>query len=366
MKNSRKLFLLMSLVFVLVLSACGSADDSGDGADGDSGDSGDPTVALLIGQKGDLSFNDSAVRGVEQADEELDVDVSVIEYGTDPDNFEASVIDAAETGYDIIIVGSSLLDYVEDHAETYQDITWIVFDSDFDHDSGDYENVYSIVYSANEGAYLGGYLAANLTETDVLGFLGGNEAPIINDFLIGYIQGAQKANPDIKVAVNYIDSWTDSAKGKELSLSMNNSNADVIFQVAGGAGVGAFEAGAERGFQVIGVDSDQAMIYHETDKLEFAEITPTSILKNVDNSLFRALDLYLKDELAVGTTEVLGLAEDGMGLAENQYYEELVSEDLRAEIEDLKSKVESGEIEIDSVYGKSTDEVQDIIDSVRP
>ncbi len=359
MKIKNKLFTLFALVLVLFMTACGSSDEEA------VKDSDDLDVALLIQHKGDMSFNDGAVLGLEKAEEEYGINGTVIEYGTNPDNYEASIVDAAESGYDMLVTSSSLVDYVIDYAEMYPDIIWIVFDTEFDFDSGDYDNVYTTMYSSNEGGYLGGYLAANLTETDTLGFLGGMDAPIINDFLVGYIQGALAVNPDIKIPVNYVEDWTDSAKGKELSLAMNNNGADVIFQVAGASGVGAFEAGVEKGFQVLGIDSDQAMIFADAGKTEFSEITPTSVLKNVGESLYRAVGLYLEGDLAVGSTETLGITENAVGLAENEYYEELVDKDLRAEIKEIEEKISAGEIEVESVYEKSPEEVRELIDSVK-
>lgn len=366
MKSSKKIIAVL-LIMMLALTACGGTDGDSDNGDKDPDTDGkNITVALLVSSRGDMSFNDSAIRGVEKADKELDVDVTIIEYGNEPDNYEPSVVDAAESGYDVIITSSSLQDYFEEYAPQYPDTTFILFDSEVDYSTGEFDNVHSIVYSANEGSFLGGYLLANLTETDVLGFLGGMDAPIINDFLLGFVQGALEANPDIKVAVNYVGSWTDSAKGKELTLAMNNQGADMVFNVAGGSGVGAIEAAVDRDFKILGVDSDQAMVYDSTGRTNFAEVIPTSVLKNVDNSLFRAIDLFVKGELKVGETEVLGLKEGGMGVAENKYYDKYVSEEIQEALKDLEEKVKNGEIVVDSVYGKSTEEVKQVIDSVRP
>ena len=345
MMKKGKFYLVLMLVMMLTLTACGGTDEPKPNTP-----DAKPTAVLLIGNKGDLSFNDSAVRGVEKADAELAMDVTVLEYGTEPDNYEPSVVDAAESGYDIVIVTSTLREYVEQYAPEYPDTTWIMFDSDFDYSSGNYDNVYTILYSANEGSFLGGYIAAKLSETGTLGFLGGMEAPIILDFLKGYEQGAKLANPDVKVLVNYAGSWIDSAKGKELTLAMNSQGADVVFGVAGGTGIGALEAATERELKVIGVDSDQAMIFDASGRMDFAEALPTSVLKNVDNSLFRALDLYLKGELAIGTTEVLGLKELGVGIAKNKYYDKYVTKEIQDEVDALAEQVMNGEIKVESAY----------------
>src|SRR5699024_8326634 len=161
-------------------------------------------------------------------------------------------------------------------------------------------------------------------------------------------------------------SYTDSSKGKELSFAMFNQGADVVFNVAGGSGVGLIEAAVEQNNQVIGVDSDQALMYKELGNDKFADVIPTSVLKNVDYSLYRAIDLYLKGELPVGETDRLGIAEGGVGLADNDFYQSMIDEETRKEVEDLMDKISKGELEVESAYGKTTDEIAKARDSVKP
>src|SRR5699024_8252507 len=127
---------------------------------------------------------------------------------------------------------SQFTDYYQEFAADYPDITFILFDSEVDYESYDVENVYSIVYNANEASYLAGYLGARQSEEGVLGFLGGEELPIINDFLLGFIDGALLADEDVKIHSSFADSWSDSARGKELTNSMIDGNADIIFAAA--------------------------------------------------------------------------------------------------------------------------------------
>lgn len=356
--------LLALVLVVLLLVGCGSTDEPGTG-NGDGDDN--VRAALLISNLGDLSFNDSANEGVLRAGKEIDgADVNVIEYGQDPTRYESAVVEAAEEGYDLLMGSSTLQEVFENVAPDYPDVVFVLFDSSVDYSTGNYDNIYSIVYKANEGSYLGGYLMAKRSDTGVLGFLGGMDQPIISDFLVGFIQGAQEANPDIKVTTAYVGAWNDSPKGKELSLGMYNQNASSIFQVAGGSGMGTIEAGVERGREVLGVDSDQALSFEAEGNQEFADVIVTSVLKNVGDSLYRAIDLFVKGELKVGETENLGLAEGGVGLAINKYYEDKVDADLRAELVEINDKIVSGEIVVDTAYGKSTDEINAIRDAVRP
>lgn len=365
-----KKFGTLLLVFVLVLSlvACGGneSSDGGNGGSGEATDGESVSVALLVGNLGDMSFNDSADRGLKRAVDDLGIEYTVIEYGTDPQNYAPNLIDAGEQGYDIITTSITLQDAVEAHAPDYPDSTFVIFDGEIDYSAGDYSNVYCITYKANEASYLGGYVSAALSESGVLGFLGGTDQPIINDFLLGFIEGAQEYDPNTKVISTYAGSYTDPSKGKELTIGMINQNADVLFNVAGGTGVGLIEASAENGKLVLGVDSDQAMMYKEQGQEELASSIPTSVLKNVGDSLYRAVDLYIKGELPIGETENLGIEEGMVGLADNEYYEEMVPAEVREAIKELEAKITAGEIDVSSAIGKTTDEISEVRDAVKP
>ena len=205
--------LALVLLTLILLAACGTAAPEEEPVETKV-----YKVALLVGELGDLSFNDSAARGVKQADEEFDdVEVEIIEYGTAVDKYESSLLDTADKGYDMIFTSSTLQEFVEAHAAEFPDTVFGVFDTEIDFSKGNLDNVYGIIYKANEASFLGGYLAAKLSQTGVISFLGGMDIPVISDFLVGYIQGAQLANPDVKVAITYAGSWSDSAKGKELA-----------------------------------------------------------------------------------------------------------------------------------------------------
>lgn len=325
-------------------------------------------VALMISSLGDFSFNDSANEGMLRLEKEFgdQVETKVIEYSYDKSKEEPAFIEAAESDYDIIIVSSSLKTYLEEYSAEYADKKFIIFDDEMDYSKGEYKNVHSITYNANEASFLGGYLAAKLSDTGVVGFLGGMDIPVISDFLVGFIQGAKLANENIKVATSYVGSWGDSAKGKEQSLAMYNQKATLIFGVAGGSGSGAIEVGQEKGIKILGVDSDQALVYENQGKAELAKVIVSSVLKNVGDSLHRAVSLHLKGELAYGSTEVLGLSENGVGLADNKYYQEQVSEELRAEIKQLAERVSKGEIKVDSAYGMTPEQINEIRNAVKP
>ena len=249
---------------------------------------------------------------------------------------------------------------LQEVAPQYPDKKYIIFDSAVDYTKDGMENVYSVEYKQNECSFLAGAAAAMSTKTGTLGFVGGMENYVVNDFLVGYVQGAKYVKDNIKINIGYVGNFNDTAKAKELTLAQINQNADIVYQVASTAGLGVIDGVTEKDKLAIGVDSDQAEAFMETDK-EKAEHILTSALKRVDLSLFRAIKLETEGKLAWGTREVLGIKEGAVGIAQNSIYDE-----TKKTVAELEEKITSGEIEVDTAFGKSTDEIQKIKDSVRP
>lgn len=320
---------------------------------------------VVNGVLGDKSFFDSGQRGVERAMDEFDVDVNTIELGIDPANWETGLDDAMANvdDYDILIVGTfQMNEFLSRRAHLYPDKVFIMFDAAAAYDDPSVcidgcQNVYSVIYKQNEGSFLAGIYAAAMTisglegfnDAPIIGTVGGQDIPVINDFIVGYEQGACLVNPETQVLVQYAGGWNDPARGKEIALAMYEQGADIVFQVAGGTGEGVFEAAAERGRFAIGVDSDQALIIQETSP-ERAERILTSMMKNVDNSIFRAIDLYLQGELPLGTAEALGIEEGGVGLAYNDIYFENTPENIQELIAAVEAAVIAGEISVNTVF----------------
>ncbi|MDE7331479.1 MAG: BMP family ABC transporter substrate-binding protein [Lachnospiraceae bacterium] len=324
-------------------------------------------IALLLsGNLGDMSFLDSANKGTTKIVADYGAEVKVIEMGSDATKYETNVLDASDEGYDIIIgSGWQLQEPFQNVAQDYPDIKYIIFDAAVDYTAGDYSNVYSISYKSNEAAYLAGIMAANMSKTGILGFLGGADGAVINDFMIGFIEGAQSVNSDIKVICGYVDDYSDSPKCKEMALAQYNQGADIIFTAAGASGIGTLEAAKETGNYAIGVDSDQAMLYAESDPAQ-AELIPASVMKNVDATLVRAYAMMQEGTLPWGTEEALGLSDGAVGLSDNKFYQELVPEDVKTQIVEASDSIAKGEISVKSAYGLTTEEVREIINSVAP
>lgn len=345
-------------------------------------DDGEPYKAALLlnGTLGDKSFFDSANEGLTALQEELGEDVFTFKVeqmgatSADESNWEPTLYDYCDDGsYDVIICGTyQMLDALINASTDYPDQKFIYFDEAFDFSAGG-ENVYNVMYKENEVSYLVGAAAALMTidedlekvdpSNSIIGFLGGMENSVIKDFLIGYVEGALAVNEDIQVAIAYVGDFYDSASGKDLALAQYQNGVDVGFNVAGSAGLGQIEAAGDADKYAFGVDSDQAALLPD-----YAEYIPTSALKNVGNSLIRAIKLDMEDELEYGVLEYLGFAEDGVDLVEDEHYEEIVPEDIREVVADLKQQIIDGDIVVDTTLGDnaiSTEDFDAIIESVQ-
>ena len=352
------------VLFIILICLFGSVAGAAEG--------GNSAVLVITGQLGDKSFNDSANRGITLL-AEAGWTTKVVEIGRDQTKWEPALVDLSDSGeWDLIITsGSNAIETVQTVAEECPDQKFVVYDTEIE--KGRYPNIFAISYKQNEGSYMGGVLAALVTTSGmeganaepIIGFMGGMEHPVITDFLVGYIEGAKSVVPDIKVIVSYIGSWDDPAKGKEVAMAQYNQGADIVFPAAEQAGLGAVEAAKELGKYVIGVDSDQSMLFSGADE-DSANVILTSVLKNVDLSLLRAGEMYIAGTLPFGDFLSMGIAEDGAGIAYNAYYEKNVPEDIRAKVEEAKEKVLAGGVEITTALGADPAITDAIIDAVKP
>lgn len=384
MKKKLALILAMCMTAAMLLGGCGAPEPE-DGPQGGSdanpgGGSGvsapaekfegapsEYKVALMIpGNLGDKSFFDASFRAIGMLKENYGMEVDYVEVGTDASKHYPAYVDLCEQGYDLILtVSSNGDDALAQVAEEFPEQKFINVDGEMD-DVPD--NLYIVAPKNNELSFLAGAVAAlkaqELGEASV-GFIGGMDIPGINEFLVGYIEGAQSINPDIKVASSYVGSFTDTAKGKENALLMYDSGVSVIFTAAGQSGLGVIDAAVQRSKFVIGVDSDQAGALKDSQP-DMAAVIITSAIKKIPENTVYVVGKAMDGEIPYGTKEWYGLAEGAVGIVENEYYEQLLNADARAIVSDLAEKVVSGEVTVTETKGMSTEELAKIRDSVRP
>ncbi len=334
-------------------------------------------VYLVNGNLGDKSFFDSAKAGLDALVEAGRITLNTVEMGgTDADQPKwlqtlYEVADSEE--YDLIVCGTyQMPDYLKEVATAYPDQKFLIFDDDTY--AGENDNVVNIVFKQNDLGYIVGTFAGLMTldtsvdrinEDKVIGFVGGYDSPVINDFMDGYITGAQAVDPDIKVDVRYTSDYVDTAKAKEYGISMvNDSKCDIIWGVAGNAGNGAAEAVLEtNGGWFIGVDSDQELTLSD----ELAAITLTSGLKNVGNSLIWFFDEWDAGNDLFGQRVSLGIVEGGVGIVTDKNYDTYASDDVKAAVDAAIEEVSNGDIVVPSAFDEGGNEAaQELRDSVRP
>lgn len=385
MKKKLAMLLAMCMAAGTLLTGCGAPEpedtpQQGGGTAGGSdassasepagrfeGDAADYRVALMIpGNLGDKSFFDASFEAVGLLEETYGMDVDYVEVGADASKHYPAYVDLCEGGYDLILtVSSNGDDALALVAEEYPDQKFINVDGEMDDIPS---NLYIVAPKNNELSFLAGAVAAlkaqELGESTV-GFIGGMDIPGINEFLAGYIEGAQQIEPEIRVASSYVGSFTDTAKGKENALLMFDSGVSVIFTAAGQSGLGVIDAAAQRGKFAIGVDSDQAGALKDSQP-EMAAVIITSAVKKISENTVSVVGKAMAGEIPYGTKEWYGLAEGAVGIVENEFYEQLLPAEARAIVSDLQAKVVSGELVVTETKGMTTEELAGIRDSVRP
>ncbi len=284
-----------------------------------------------IGGLGDKSFNDSAYRGLLFAHRTLGARISVLQSRSAADyqpNLEALANERFSVIYAIGFLMSKDLDQIaRDHPHTHFAIVDAVVDE---------PNVVSITFREQDGSFLAGALAAMMSATKHIAFLGGQDIPLLHKFEAGYIAGAREIDPSIKVDAKYIGSFDDVAAGKELADVELNDGADILYAAAGKAGMGAIEAVQTRpGAYAIGVDSNQ-------DGLAPGKVL-TSMVKRVNVAVFDVAKAY-RDGKPMHGHVVFGLREGGVSLTHFKYTRAKIGPARLARLARIRAAIVDGRI----------------------
>lgn len=325
-------------------------------------------VTVLPNVRGDGGTHDLACRASEEIAKNVGAELDIVELGTavtDSAKWEAAMSDLCEEDYDLIITGGSLMkDTIQTVAPMYPEIPFICYDVNLDFDSVDMPNVYSMDFHQNEAAYMAGVIAASMTESGYVGFVGATKIPVIYDFMVGFISGAQAVNPDIKVAVAFTNDFNDATLAKELALAQITDGADVLFPACGNAAVGVYEAARDKSVSAIGNDQDVAEKYAGSDE-SIQKIILASVMKKVDNAVNTAYERYAAGELPFGTQETVGVKEDGAGVVKNKYYDDMLPDEVKSVVEEYEKKIGSGDVKVPTAIGMSAEEIDALINSAQ-
>ena len=301
-------------------------------------------VGLATDQGGlnDKGFNQLAFQGATKAQTELGVTLEVKESKSEAD-YVPNLTYFCDNDFDVIIaIGFLMAPTVGQIAPKCADAQFAIVDNSVVGDPiNEAPNVTGLLFKEQESGYLVGYLAGLVTKNNIkvsgskaVSSVGGLKIPPVDRFIAGYQKGAVDANPDLKTLSGYSQDFVDQAKCKELALSQIEQGSGVVFQVAGGCGLGALEAAGEKGVWGIGVDADQAAIGPQI---------LTSAVKRVESAVFLAIKAAQDGTLAGGTDNNYGLVEDGvaLGTVSPDVPQELVDE-VNAKAEEIKA----GSVEI--------------------
>lgn len=340
------------LAGALALAGCGGdsggdsgGGDSGGGDNGGGGDAGSEVnvgVAYDVGGRGDQSFNDSAAVGLDQAIEELGLNVDEAEAsdGEDDTAREERLRLFAENGNNPIIgVGFVYATSMAVVAEEFPDTQFALIDSA----DAAADNITNLLFAEEQGSFLVGVVAALKSTTGNVGFVGGVQVPLIEKFEAGFAAGVAAVDPTITVQVQYLtqppdfSGFGDPAKGKTAAEGMYQNGADIVYQAAGGSGGGVFEAASEAGTFAIGVDSDQAV----TADPAVAGVIISSMLKNLNVAVFEFLSAFVDGTVESGEV-IFDLANDGVGYSTTGG----AIDDIVPQVDEFKQMIIDGDIEV--------------------
>ena len=304
----------------------------------------EPALIFDLGGKFDKSFNEAAFNGAQRWAEETGSTFREIELQSEAQR-EQALRRFAEAGANpIITTGFAFATPVDAVAGDYPDTKFVNIDGWLPEIPA---NVQMISFQEHEGSYLVGMLAAQASKSGTIGFIGGIDIPLIRHFGCGYAQGAKAVNPDIKIVANMTgttpSAWNDPVKGSELTKAQISQGADVVYAAAGGTGVGVLQTAADEDILSIGVDSNQNHL-HPGKVL-------TSMLKRVDVAVYNAMK---NGADGVTGSMVLGLAEEGVGYAMDDNNAPLVSDAMKASVEDARQKIIDGELEVVAYYANDS------------
>jgi len=340
MKKVLSVLSVATLSLSLVLAGCGSkpeAQPQGQtGASGGEAGGSAPTIKVGmvtdVGGVNDNSFNQSAWEGLQKLQTELNLPKDNVNYlqSTSDAEYVPNLTQFVKDKWDLTWgIGFLMGDHLKKVASENPESKLAIIDAEVDA-----PNVESVLFKEHEGSFLAGVVAAKMSKTKKVGFVGGVEIPVIKRFELGFEAGVKAADPSVEVIKVYTGAFDKPDLGKSTASQMYGQGADIIFHASGGTGDGVFNEAKDRKAKgqdvwVIGVDKDQSLTFGD-------EITLTSMVKRVDEAVYLVSKDLTEGKFEGGKIKWLGLAEDGVGLASTS--NKNVPEDILKQVEEYKQK----------------------------
>lgn len=341
----RPLFFVAMAVFTVLVSfavaGCGSGGSSSSSATSSSSgnENGEPIKVGLVADIGGLndhSYNALANKGIEEAESQLGVEGRVLVSKSNAD-YVPNLTTLAEEGDSLVIgVGFLMIEAVETVAAQFPETNFAMIDVDRSEMKSKPANVLGLVFESQEGGYLAGYLAgeyAKAHQITTISSVGGEKIPQVDTWLAGYAAGAKAADSGIEVLNDYSQTFVDQAKCKEVALDQISRGSKIVFQAAGGCGLGTLDAVKSQGVLGIGVDADQRYL---------GNFIMTSAVKKVDVAVLATVKEVQEGTFKAGRNKTFDLANGGVGIGSVAPY----AKEYLPQVNAVAAKIKSGQITV--------------------
>lgn len=321
----------------IIVSACSSpggspATSTSPGSSADAGGDNEALsgAALLLTQRrGDKGVIDSLVTGFESGTESLGYQDAQIVQLEDPATYEQTVRQVAGSGVSIVIATfPPMIDSIKAVAPEFPDVNFVIIDAVI---GEELPNVQELFFFENESSYLAGIAAGMMTETDKVGFIGGDDVDVINRYLVGFYEGAHAANDAVTVCWAYAKTFEDPAKGREVALALIEDDVDVLHAATAGTQLGIYEAVEETGTFLVSADVD------------VRELAPTAGLFATGPRFDQAVEIGLEQN--ANGEFLAGFQQYGMesGLVGATPFSDFVPDDVQAAVEEAAASIAAGD-----------------------
>ncbi|HEX9496547.1 MAG TPA: BMP family ABC transporter substrate-binding protein [Candidatus Limnocylindria bacterium] len=339
-----KRLLAFSVLAATIVASCATTGTPGPSASGSAATGAHPKVGLVtdVGGLNDKSFNSLADKGRKDAAAQLFVDTSVTESKQQAD-YVPNLTKYAQDKYDLVIgVGFLMQNAVWKVAKQFPNVKFAIIDGAPQDDAGatqNLPNVANLFFKEQEAGYLVGVIAATMAKNKVgaathntVCSMGGLPIPPVDRFIAGYQDAVKTISPDTKILNGYSQDFVDQQKGKEVGLKHIAAGCDILFQVAGGSGLGYIDAAKNAKVYAIGVDADQSAVAPGT--------VITSALKKVDVAVFQTIRSIRLGTFKAGDNS-FNATNDGVGYGT---LDKVVPADAKAAADKALADIKSGKI----------------------
>ena len=292
-------------------------------------------MQLSVGGLGDQSFNDSAFAGLEEAQHLYDIDFEITDWQEESFSNVEALEKWAKSGFDLIIgLGHLNETPINEVAARFPDRHFALVDV-----IGKGDNVWSATYREYEGDFVVGVLAAMVTQTAMVGFMGGGITPVVQRIEAGFGEGVKYVDPTISIVSDYVGEFADEYKGRILAETQYSLGADVIYQVAGRCGLGAIRAAKKFGNWIISTGGDHGHLAPKN--------VLTSRIKDVGRPVTEIIEAVVENRFAGGSVKSYGFAEGGLRMAPiRPEVADVVTPKIQARLQELQAKIISGQLQV--------------------